>query len=80
MSGPSVHRSVIGDLLACPGPDSCDSADCGVMPEIPETSYARTAEGAYIAYQVLGDGPMDLVLLLNGGVPIDLILDEPAVA
>jgi class 3 adenylate cyclase len=30
--------------------------------EGPETQYARTADGAYIAYQVLGEGPLDLLL------------------
>ncbi|HKZ19837.1 MAG TPA: adenylate/guanylate cyclase domain-containing protein [Acidimicrobiia bacterium] len=30
---------------------------------IPETRYARGADGAHIAYQVLGDGPIDLVLV-----------------
>jgi class 3 adenylate cyclase len=28
---------------------------------VPETHYAKTADGAHIAYQVLGDGPVDLV-------------------
>ena len=42
--------------------------------------YARTVEGAYLAYQVLGDGPLDLVLPMNGGVPVDLMWEEPAIA
>jgi len=29
--------------------------------EIPETKYAKTVDGVHIAYQVLGDGPVDLV-------------------
>ncbi|HXY72714.1 MAG TPA: alpha/beta hydrolase, partial [Actinomycetota bacterium] len=29
--------------------------------EIPETRYATTADGVSIAYQVLGDGPLDIV-------------------
>jgi class 3 adenylate cyclase len=29
--------------------------------DIPETRYAKTADGVHIAYQVLGDGPVDLV-------------------
>jgi pimeloyl-ACP methyl ester carboxylesterase len=28
---------------------------------IPETRYAKTSDGIHIAYQVLGDGPIDLV-------------------
>ena len=31
--------------------------------EIPETRYAKTPEGIYIAYQVVGDGPIDLLYL-----------------
>jgi hypothetical protein len=28
---------------------------------IPETRYAKTPAGVYLAYQTAGDGPMDLV-------------------
>jgi len=31
--------------------------------ELPETRYARTADGVSIAYQVVGDGPPDIVLV-----------------
>jgi pimeloyl-ACP methyl ester carboxylesterase len=31
--------------------------------EIPETRYAKTSEGVYVAYQVVGDGPIDLLYL-----------------
>ena len=34
--------------------------------EIPETHYARTADGVHIAYQVVGDGAVDLVLVASG--------------
>jgi hypothetical protein len=27
----------------------------------PETRYAKTADGVHIAYQVMGEGPFDLV-------------------
>ena len=29
--------------------------------EIPETRYAKTSDGVYIAYQVLGNGPVDFI-------------------
>ena len=29
--------------------------------EIPETRYAKTSDGVHIAYQVLGNGPIDFV-------------------
>ncbi len=32
---------------------------------IPETRYARTADGVHIAYQVFGEGPTDLVLVMG---------------
>ena len=50
------------------------------MTEPLSTRYARTAEGAYLAYQVSGDGPMDLVLPITGSAGIELIWDEPAVS
>src|SRR5438552_10330917 len=31
------------------------------MNDMPETRYAKTADGAHIAYQVLGAGPPDIV-------------------
>jgi class 3 adenylate cyclase/pimeloyl-ACP methyl ester carboxylesterase len=34
--------------------------------EEPKTLYARTDDGAYIAYRVAGAGPFDIVYLLNG--------------
>jgi class 3 adenylate cyclase/pimeloyl-ACP methyl ester carboxylesterase len=32
-----------------------------VIVEIPETRYARTVDGVHIAYQIVGDGPIDFV-------------------
>ena len=29
--------------------------------DIPETHYAKTADGIHIAYQVFGDGPVDIL-------------------
>jgi len=34
--------------------------------EIPRTRFARTSDGVHIAYQVVGDGPIDLVLVASG--------------
>ena len=31
--------------------------------DVPETRYAKTADGVYIAYQTVGNGPLDLVLV-----------------
>jgi class 3 adenylate cyclase len=49
--------------------------------DIPDTHYAKTDDGLSIAYQVIGDGPIDIVFPGSGGLlPIDLIWDEPSVA
>jgi hypothetical protein len=36
-------------------------ADCGAVAEVPETRVAE-APGGRIAYRVLGDGPIDLLV------------------
>ncbi|MFZ0665953.1 MAG: adenylate/guanylate cyclase domain-containing protein [Acidimicrobiales bacterium] len=47
--------------------------------DIPATEYARTLEGEYLAYQILGDGPLDLLLPMVGGFAVDLMWEEPAI-
>lgn len=42
----------------------------------PTVQYARSPEGL-IAFQVVGDGPIDLVLLPPGGWNLDLMWDQP---
>jgi class 3 adenylate cyclase len=37
------------------------STDCVAVTDMPQTSYARTSDGAHIAYQVVGEGPLDIV-------------------
>jgi len=46
---------------------STDQYPLGVE-EQPATRYAKTADGAHIAYQVTGDGPLDVIELSSGGV------------
>ena len=50
------------------------------MTEALSTRYTRTAEGTYLAYQVSGDGPIDLVLPITGSAAIELIWEEPEVS
>ena len=50
------------------------------MADIPETAYARTLDGVHIAYQVLGDGPFDLVLIPGYVSHIELAWDYPEIA
>jgi class 3 adenylate cyclase len=45
--------------------------------EIPETRFAETSLGR-IAYQVVGDGPLDVLVTHAAYFPIDLMWDEPS--
>jgi class 3 adenylate cyclase len=53
------------------------SADCLTVAEVPETRFAETP-GGRIAYQVVGDGPIDLLFAHAPTFPIDLMWDEPS--
>jgi class 3 adenylate cyclase len=44
--------------------------------DTPETRYTRSADGTLLAYQVSGDGALDLVFF-NWAPPIDLISEDP---
>jgi class 3 adenylate cyclase/pimeloyl-ACP methyl ester carboxylesterase len=46
----------------------------------PETQYTETADGTYIAYQVVGDGPGDVVLLDGWVTPLEARWEHPIVA
>jgi pimeloyl-ACP methyl ester carboxylesterase len=39
--------------------------------DTPETHYAITPDGAHIAYQVLGDGPPDLLVMMTSLLPVE---------
>lgn len=46
--------------------------------EGPDTRYARTRDGVHVAYQTLGDGPLDLLCVGYGNmVSIDMRDEEP---
>ena len=47
--------------------------------ETPEVKYARTRDGAYVAYEIFGSGPIDLVLSKTL-FPVDLMWDLPQLA
>jgi class 3 adenylate cyclase len=47
------------------------------MTDAPETRYTGSADGTNLAYQVSGGGPLDLVFLPSGAIPIDLLLEDP---
>ncbi|MGA8724618.1 MAG: adenylate/guanylate cyclase domain-containing protein [Acidimicrobiales bacterium] len=47
------------------------------MPERPTTQYARTEDGSQIAYQVIGQGPFDLVYLTGHLSHVDVRWEHP---
>lgn len=47
------------------------------MRDRPEVRYAATGDGKNVAYQVFGDGPVDLVFVWGWASNVDLIWDEP---
>ena len=47
--------------------------------QAPDTRYARTKDGA-VAYQVLGDGPLDLVLIPWWATNLDVMWEDPSTA
>jgi class 3 adenylate cyclase/pimeloyl-ACP methyl ester carboxylesterase len=44
---------------------------------VPETHYAKTADGVHIAYQVVGDGPVDMVMVMGWATNIEAMWDDP---
>ncbi len=45
---------------------------------MPKTQYAKAADGSHIAFQVTGDGPLDLLMMPIGFIPVDAVWEEPA--
>jgi class 3 adenylate cyclase/pimeloyl-ACP methyl ester carboxylesterase len=46
------------------------------MTDAPETQYVRSADGTNVAYQVSGDGPIEVVFL-QAALPIDFLSEDP---
>jgi len=46
----------------------------------PETRYAKTADRVHIAYQVVGDGPVDMVFVMGWVTNIEVMWDDPGFA
>ena len=47
-----------------------------MVTEAPKTQYARSADGTSLAYQLGGDGPLELVFV-PAPIPIDLLSEDP---
>ena len=50
------------------------------MAGLPETRYAETAGGGRVAYQVVGDGSIDVLVTRPTQFPVDLMWEEPRLA
>jgi len=50
------------------------------MARVPETRYAKTADGVHIAYQVVGEGPVDMVFVMGWTTNVAAMWDEPSFA
>jgi pimeloyl-ACP methyl ester carboxylesterase len=48
--------------------------------EVPRTAYATCADGVHVAFQVVGEGPPDLVFVPNAISHIEVWWEHPAVA
>src|SRR6478672_3785703 len=48
--------------------------------EVPETRFAQTSGGGLVAYQVVGDGPIDVLVTRPMTFPVDLMWEEPRIA
>ena len=48
--------------------------------DIPETRYAKTADGVHIAYQTVGTGPVDIAFVLGWVTHIELMWKSPTIA
>ena len=47
------------------------------MADVPETRFAKTDNGDHIAYQVVGQGPLDVLVVRSSNFPIDMMWEEP---
>jgi pimeloyl-ACP methyl ester carboxylesterase/class 3 adenylate cyclase len=48
--------------------------------DTPTTSYAKAADGVHIAYQVLGDGPLDMVFVMGWVTNLEATWEHPGYA
>ena len=48
--------------------------------DVPETRYAKTADGVHVAYQAVGAGPVDLVFVMGWTTNIEAMWEEPNLA
>lgn len=66
------HEALFEVLLAL-----LQRGEIAAMSEQPKTRYTRSADGLYIAYQAIGDGPMDVVIMPMNWSNVELHWEEP---
>src|SRR4029079_18869782 len=75
--GRSAERAGARPALAQPAVAACSAAAEHEGVDVPETRYAKAPDGTSIAYQVVGDGPVDLVYANGIWSNVDLMWDLP---
>jgi pimeloyl-ACP methyl ester carboxylesterase len=53
------------------------ASSCSLLMDVPDPRYVKTEDGAYVAYQVVGDGPVDIAWQFDFYGNIDLTWDGP---
>jgi class 3 adenylate cyclase/pimeloyl-ACP methyl ester carboxylesterase len=71
-----VPPVVAAPLIRLP---SCDKTMPVMVGSVPKTRYAKTLDGGYIAYKILGGGDVDVAIVGSIATNIELFMDfEPA--
>ena len=65
------------ERLEVPTPPAGRGRKCQDEPMPPETRYARTADGVWIAYQVHGEGNVDLILVSSWLSHLEIYWEQP---
>ena len=77
LDGPAPHRADAGPR---PGPGPTARV-AGAGPDVvPQTRYALTADGIHVAYQVIGEGERDMVLVPGVMSHLELVWEDPQTA
>jgi pimeloyl-ACP methyl ester carboxylesterase len=67
----------IADRFYAASTDTNFSPESVAVTDTPETHYTRSADGTNLAYQVSGDGPLEVVFGHASGVAMDALSDDP---
>jgi hypothetical protein len=49
------------------------------MADVPTTQYARSSDGAFVAYQVVGEGPVDIVFIRSAFNHLEMQWEHPGI-